>query len=171
MENLRDLRFQRDEQISKVKALLAKYPGPLPADVSNEVDACLSGIKKIDGKIKAHQLAADNALSASTFSWRDNRGRGLKAVRGFNDIRAHYETSIANEASKLDGEIHLADFLRGVTGMKSTSTVSNALWVGTDSTGGYQVPHVITPDHASWNAARRHMQSSSDVARTRAVTP
>ena len=39
----------------------------------------------------------------------------------------------------------LADFVRGVAGMKTTQSVQNALSVGTDASGGYSVPTVLLP--------------------------
>lgn len=44
-----------------------------------------------------------------------------------------------------DGQMTLADFVRGVANMRTTEGVRNALSVGTDSAGGYAVPTVLLP--------------------------
>ena len=44
-----------------------------------------------------------------------------------------------------DGQMTLADFVRGVANMRTTEGVRNALSEGTDSAGGYAVPTVLLP--------------------------
>ncbi|MBN3723766.1 phage major capsid protein [Burkholderia sp. Ac-20379] len=88
----------------------------------------------------AHQMSGAGAGSAA----RDEQqpiyaARGLRAAQ----ISAHY-----NQRAKAAGEdtsINMADFLRGVAGMKCSDAVKASLSVGTDSAGGYAVPNVVMP--------------------------
>jgi len=65
---------------------------------------------------------------------------GLKCLRSPAEIKAHYTTR-ATEAS--EEEVGLADFVRGIAGMKTTGATHKALSVGTNSAGGYTVPNLL----------------------------
>ncbi|CAM2158396.1 Phage capsid protein [Paraburkholderia tropica] len=65
--------------------------------------------------------------------------RGLRAAQ----ISAHYNKRA--KAAEEDPSINMADFLRGVAGMKCSDAVKASLAVGTDSAGGYAVPNVVMP--------------------------
>ncbi|WP_321866639.1 phage major capsid protein [Paraburkholderia tropica] len=65
--------------------------------------------------------------------------RGLRAAQ----ISAHYKQRA--QAAGEDASINMADFLRGVAGMKCSDAVKASLAVGTDSAGGYAVPSIVMP--------------------------
>ncbi len=65
---------------------------------------------------------------------------GLKTLRTPAEIKSHYQA----RAKEHDEEsVGLADFLRGVAGMKATPLATKALAEGTNSTGGYAVPNLL----------------------------
>ncbi|MFC5428348.1 phage major capsid protein [Paraburkholderia denitrificans] len=67
------------------------------------------------------------------------------AARGLSNVQiaAHYKQRAM--AAGEDPRINMADFLRGVAGMKTTDVVMASLAAGTDSTGGYAVPNIVMP--------------------------
>ncbi|KVN81098.1 phage major capsid protein [Burkholderia ubonensis] len=65
--------------------------------------------------------------------------RGLRSA----EIAAHYNKRA--QAADEDKSVTLADFMRGVAGMKTTDAVKASLSVGTDTAGGYAVPNVVMP--------------------------
>lgn len=68
---------------------------------------------------------------------------GVRSLRTFADFRAHYAQGVsvrdANDA------VPMAEFLRGVAGMKTSERAVKALSEGTDSAGGYAVPNIVMP--------------------------
>lgn len=64
----------------------------------------------------------------------------MKAMRTASDFAAHYDRGHGG-----DGEVGIADFLRGVANMTTTPAVRNALSVGTDTAGGFSVPSRLMP--------------------------
>lgn len=65
-------------------------------------------------------------------------GKAVKVLRNVADIRTHFD------AKKEDRKpISAGEFLRGVAGYRLTEDVRNALSVGTDSAGGYNVPSEV----------------------------
>jgi len=60
----------------------------------------------------------------------------MRLLRSAADIGAHF----ANRHHTSDRDIGLADFMRGVARMKTTSEATRALAVGTDTAGGFTVP-------------------------------
>ncbi|MBW5285300.1 phage major capsid protein [Burkholderia gladioli] len=90
--------------------------------------------------LAAHQMNGTGAGSAA----RDEQqpiyaARGLRAAQ----ISAHYAQRA--KAAGEDTSINMADFMRGVAGMKCSDAVKASLAVGTDSAGGYAVPNVVMP--------------------------
>jgi HK97 family phage major capsid protein len=61
-----------------------------------------------------------------------------KVLRNVQQIRAHYADRGGRQAG-----LGLADFMRGVAGMRTTELATRALAVGTDSAGGFAVPTVL----------------------------
>lgn len=68
-----------------------------------------------------------------------NRGiDALRVLRTADDFRSHYKSEEAPMA--------LSAFMRGVARMKTTTEATRALSMGTDTAGGYAVPHVVMPE-------------------------
>lgn len=65
-------------------------------------------------------------------------------LRGTDAIRAHY-TKRAEEVGEGKQAPTLAEFVRGVAGMKTTERAMASLAVGTDTAGGYAVPNLVMP--------------------------
>lgn len=72
----------------------------------------------------------------------DPNDSGIKALRKPSEFRAYYASRGGQQRSDSPT---LADFMRGVAGMSTTEGVMASLAVGTDSAGGYAVPHVVMP--------------------------
>lgn len=61
----------------------------------------------------------------------------MKVLRSAQDFRSHYQSK---------GEpMALSAFMRGVARMKTTEEATRALSLGTDTSGGYAVPHSVMP--------------------------
>ena len=69
----------------------------------------------------------------------------MNAMRNAADFAKHYRKSDSFSNAD-DGDIGIADFLRGVANMNTTPAVRNALSVGTDTAGGFSVPSVLMPN-------------------------
>lgn len=70
----------------------------------------------------------------------DFKSDGQIMLKSAADMRSHYRgDAIADRVS-------VADFLRGVAGMKTTSAATKSLSVGTDSAGGFAVPRATFGD-------------------------
>lgn len=62
-------------------------------------------------------------------------------LRSAEDFKRHYSTR-----PSFGEAVGLADFMRGVAGMRTTSAATRALSVGLDSAGGFAVPAAVMPD-------------------------
>lgn len=69
-------------------------------------------------------------VEARSSAWRDQL-----LDRADPEMRSAHET----------GELSIADFLRGLAGMRSSEATKRALSAGTDSAGGFAVPTVLMP--------------------------
>lgn len=78
-----------------------------------------------------HVARADSDLRQSPA---DSERDGPLMLKTAADFRAHYRDAAGAE------RVGLADFLRGVAGMKTSALATKALSVGTDTAGGYAVP-------------------------------
>lgn len=67
----------------------------------------------------------------------------MRVMRNAADFAKHY--GVEQNGRNPEGEIGIADFLRGVGGLRSSPAVQNALSVGTDASGGFTVPSVLMP--------------------------
>ncbi len=109
--------------------------GPVPSDTeTSAIYHAGAVISRISAMIDTLDMKSEKQ-SNSTFG-------GVKVLHNRTDFENHYK--VAN-ADAEDREMNLADLLRGIAGMRTTTAVSNALSVGTDSTGGYAVPSVLMP--------------------------
>jgi HK97 family phage major capsid protein len=70
-----------------------------------------------------------------------SKSNNSKILRNTADFERHFKSGRQGE----DGEMGIADFFRGVAGMKTSPSVTNALSVGTDASGGFTVPGVLMP--------------------------
>lgn len=149
MSKIAELRQERENVLSQVKALMEANPGKMPSDVANRVDQMLSDAERLSGKIEAENEAnqregdeyARQALSGS--GWKNSDGQPMKVLRNAADIRSHYAAKARPAAGAKS--IGLDDFLRGVADMNTTPEVKAALSTGTDSAGGYALPSVVMP--------------------------
>jgi len=85
--------------------------------------------------------AAAPAPETDTFFLNNAHHRTLDnsiVLRSADDIRSHF----ANRADGHSG-VGLADFMRGVAGMRTSPMAARALAIGTDSAGGYALPTAV----------------------------
>lgn len=68
------------------------------------------------------------------------RKQSTNVLRNAADFERHY-----GGRKGPDEPFDISDFLKGVANLRTTQSVSNALAVGTDSTGGYAVPSLLMP--------------------------
>ncbi|KVC74785.1 hypothetical protein WI73_06360 [Burkholderia ubonensis] len=103
-----------------------------------EIAELRGGIDKM-----AIQMAGREMLGGAGDSAAEQRpvyaARGLRSA----EIAAHYKQRA--QAAGEDRNATLADFMRGVAGMKTTEAVKASLSAGTDTAGGYAVPSVVMP--------------------------
>lgn len=148
MTTLADLRHQREQIVNQAKDLMAKHPGKMPSDVSNQVDDLLNQAERLSGRIEAYvdelERAGDEHARRNGEGWRDSNGQPLKALHGVEAVRAHYAAK-ASRPEPGKQAIALDDFVRGVAGMPTSQEVKAALSVGTDTAGGYAVPSIVMP--------------------------
>jgi HK97 family phage major capsid protein len=99
-------------------------------------DTCTDELEALAAVASRKQRLLDVAEGVNSNGTRSQ----LKALRTADDFQAHYrERSAGGEA------FDIADFLRGVANMGTTTAVRNALSVGTDSSGGFTVPTTLMP--------------------------
>jgi HK97 family phage major capsid protein len=99
-------------------------------------------------EVRAMHHAGSLVASLNTFidrleEMQDGKSRTRQSVmRNSQDYHRHY-----NRHGDADGEgaIGIDDFFRGVANLPTTSSVKNALSVGTTTSGGYAVPSVLMP--------------------------
>lgn len=109
-------------------------------EAHDEAMALVEFSKRTQGLLDAATLVPDTDFRAGGDAYIVN-GRPVRVMRTAKDFRAHYGArSVAGE------EFGLADFMRGVAGLQTTTAVRNALSVGTDSAGGYSVPSLVMPE-------------------------
>lgn len=68
---------------------------------------------------------------------------GVRSLRTYGDFQAHYAKGVS--ARDAADAVPMAEFLRGVAGMKTSERAVKALSEGTDSAGGYAVPNILMP--------------------------
>lgn len=75
-----------------------------------------------------------------TGSWRDESGKPVTVLGAEHSGRV--AATMGREEQPSFG---IADFIRGVAGLRSSEAVRNSLTAGTDSAGGYAVPSILLP--------------------------
>lgn len=152
MSELAQLRARRDAKADEAAQLNDKYPAhsTMPRADSDRLDSLLREVESIDTQIRALLKNTDDVASTgrkgSPNTWTTPEGEAVRVLRSADDIRSHYASVSRNSPVADADSFGLADFLRGVAGMKTTPGVKNALSVGTNSAGGYAVPSLIMPD-------------------------
>lgn len=73
---------------------------------------------------------------------RSNSAPTMKVMRNKADFEKHYRDG---NAFGDDGEFGIADYFRGLANMATTTSVRNALSIGTDTAGGFAVPSRLMP--------------------------
>lgn len=68
---------------------------------------------------------------------------GVRSLRTYGDFQAHYAKGVS--ARDAADAVPMAEFLRGVAGMKTSERAVKALSGGTDSAGGFAVPNIVMP--------------------------
>lgn len=71
---------------------------------------------------------------------RFGKKQSTNVLRNADDFARHYGRHKGQDES-----FDIADFLKGVANLRTTPEVSNALSVGTDTSGGYAVPGMLMP--------------------------
>lgn len=102
-----------------------------------EAAAIRSTVDDLVIKAAAHEMTGSK--NATTEAPAD----GVRALRTYGDFRAHYGRG--SDARDVDSPVPLAEFMRGVAGMKTSDQAVKALSEGTDSAGGYAVPNIVMP--------------------------
>lgn len=100
-----------------------------------DLDAIKVDLDRINLRDAAMQMNGGADPNASNLN-----GLQTKVMRTHADFQAHYGAGPRNQDAP-----SLHDFMKGVAGMKSNDAVMASMAVGTDSAGGYAVPHVVMP--------------------------
>lgn len=141
MENTNTPALETRNHAQEISAIAAGIPGG--------ADLAMRAIQ--DGKtVEEFQQIAIRAISTKPFPTVDfgarhdvpvgptSKDEGLKVLRSAQDFRNHYQRG--------EPPMALSAFMRGVARMKTTTEATRALSVGTDTAGGYAVPHVVMPE-------------------------
>ena len=85
----------------------------------------------------------DNMIDGLASHSDKTRNTSMKVMRNAADFSKHYGADGGRSGD--EGEMGIADFLRGAAKMKSSTAVQNALATGTDTSGGFTVPSRLMP--------------------------
>jgi HK97 family phage major capsid protein len=144
-------------------AAVSNEPAPIPRGIVSGVRAETDGVAGLVSQISAsftefkedHNTRLSNLEAAfDTASTRAAAGEmngaavtvaapiaGPKALRTYGEFKAHF----ASKDTASTEPVSLADFMRGVAGMQTTSAVHAALSIGTNTAGGFSVPAQTMP--------------------------
>lgn len=133
------LRAQRQLLATEIRTLLDATPAEAWGPNQQRVyDAKMADLGAIDRQI-GQRSASDDA--APTPTWRNaTTGEPIVALGRGDAGRVRERMNAAAP------EFGLADWVRGVAGLRTTESVRAALTEGTDSQGGYGVPSVLLPE-------------------------
>jgi len=149
--SIQDLREKRWALASEARKLLDDHPGAAwNSALEARLDRIYAEIDTIDRQIHDMQREIEEAVNGQlrnagglSDDWRDpTTGRVYPVLRAGTNFKAHFATRSTPRAGE---EFGLADFVRGVAGMRTMRAVQNALSEGTDAAGGYTVPTVVLP--------------------------
>jgi HK97 family phage major capsid protein len=105
----------------------------------DEMMAIGAFVRRLDILIDCADPSATAGRSTAS-DWKATDGSAVKVLRAGDDFRAHYSAD-----RQANSSFDLADFIRGVAGMRTSQDVQAALSVGTDTAGGYAVPSILMP--------------------------
>lgn len=146
-ESIQDLRQRRADLAERARAKLAAYKGNnLPESVGRELDAIYNEIESCDADISAIEKDHASMLryTARGETFKDlSTGQEVPVMRTAQDFRNFYAQRA--QPNERQDAVSLADFCRGVAGIRTTPAIRNALSVGTDASGGYTVPSLVMP--------------------------
>ena len=147
-----ELRGQHDAKSSEAKRLLDECPrnARMPKATSDRIDSLLFEIEAIDREISRTLQVTEGEFHGSVSADSPDvcttpDGERIQVLRTSGDIRAHYAGRAGSNGQSQGEKFGLADFVRGIAGLKTVPGVQNALSVGTDSQGGFSVPSLIMP--------------------------
>lgn len=137
--SIHDLRANRENHLNAARDLMNKHQGRITPEVESQFNNHITEAGRYTNLIEA-RVQELQSRAAQLEGGQDERAPlyGQKAIKDFYAKR--------NIDTKPDESIRLDDFVRGVAGMKTTTAVSNALSVGTDTSGGYAVPSLVMPE-------------------------
>lgn len=116
----------------------------------------MKGRAPTDAEYRAHRFAnsfvskvclqiAMNDQASLQFGGQDEASPGVTVLSSAT-LRSPQAIATALNIQSDSEAPKMAEFLRGIAGMRTSDTFRNALTVGTDSAGGYTVPSVLMPD-------------------------
>lgn len=151
----RDIKAMRERQQSLAretrKILDENHGGRFGPDVQKIVDANFAEIDSLERRLVTAQEALDKQFcgfnKAEGIEWR-NAETGEKipvAYASKGNFRDQLQTTFPSmqQDGNYSAKIGVGDFLRGVCGMRLTEPVRNALVTGTDTAGGFTLPHYL----------------------------
>lgn len=113
--------------------------------------ACAAAINHISTNLDFFEADRSDSVPAGTVH--DKNGKRIGVMLTADDLRDRAKIAAKlgppeGSGNVLSGDYQpnsLADFFRGVAGMRTSGAVKNALTEGTSSSGGYAVPTVLLP--------------------------
>lgn len=105
----------------------------------NTTDAIVFAGSVISAVNQAFERKED---AAHFFGKKQSAIDSMHVLRNTADFNKHYGVE---QNGRDEGEIGIADFLRGVGNLRTSPAVQNALSVGTDASGGFAVPSRLMP--------------------------
>lgn len=157
VNSIKQMRESRQTLARECRELMDKNPGKAFELVQKEFDMNMAQIDSLDRRINAAQDALNSEVElmlggggpkAEGIEWR-NAATGRKIPVAFANkggFRDQLKDAFpAPEGSFGDNQpkASMSEFIRGIAGMKLTEAVRNSLLVGTDSSGGYTLPHYL----------------------------
>jgi HK97 family phage major capsid protein len=147
MQSIQQFRQKRADLAAQARKILDTHPGDLwTKDVERSVDAIYAEIETVDRMIEVKQKRlnkeAGQAFGGSGAGVLSNpdTGKDIPVAYSKNGkISAQLADAFPENISRGE-ELSIADFLRGVAGLRTTEAFRNSLTEGTDSQGGYTLP-------------------------------
>lgn len=143
--SIQALREQRAALCDQARALIDNNPGDsFTPRLGAQVDKLYDQIDKLDRDIRRHERSIeagrDGAHNREPGEWYNvETGRRIPIAHKGDNIRATLAPAFKDAGTA--GERHgLAEFVRGIAGMRTHESVRNALSGGTDSAGGFTLP-------------------------------
>lgn len=114
------------------------------ARYTNKLDQLESTVERQQREIEdAHiKMAAGDMTRSTNAEQAEEPATFAAAGLAPSQVKAFYISRARSSGSE---KATLGDFLRGVAGMPTSEAVKASLAVGTDSAGGYAVPHTVMP--------------------------